>query len=505
MNRQSDIIFEHERTRKFATDAGPYSDTHSKRLLLSLCLAIVCVSILSIAILQQSTSAEAGPVLAWLVNLTVTTFVGIASWNEAITAAREFRAPRRMGSVVLSPLLLMSVTLPSISLVWRTRVANVEKLTGTELATPEALTFCLLLFAACLFSFWVGEGLLKPWWRNAANHKSASTQKWNRAHLVLMTVGLCAAVTRVGGDRTLEFAERGTQVGQGVLVLLWWCLPLGVAVGLLFNHWGSKWRWVLSLAGIALIVNSGVRSPLILIALALVPLVIRKLARSDRPLRVWGVSAAGAYLLIAVGGAISSWRGSIRYGRPISFGQSLVDALSDPLKALTTSGLDTVDGLLFVHSLPPNFVDTSLLDLLKVFQTAIPTQLYPDKPEFISNIISRDLLGYGTAGMFMSGPGYLILIGGGWLAAVGLFCLGGVCYRQLTGSAFGGCGWLICTYTLVRFVMGGDAFDFYQGMTLIALASAALLVATLFELIGDEKRLPRIISPDPAKSGRHHD
>lgn len=456
-------------------------------------------------VVGNSEFVETAPVLAWLINLSVTLLVGASAWNQSIAAARAFRPPQRMGSAVLAPLALMTVTVPSISLVWRTRTANVERLTGIELASPERLSFALLLFAACVLSFWVGEGFIRPVQKRDLARPAYDNDKWKTAQLILMFVGVATAIAGSGGNRALEFAERGTQEGQGVTVLLWWCLPLGVGIGFLFQHWGSWWRLLLSLIGIALIVNSGVRSPLLLIAIALVPLVLKALARARRPARVWFMTSAGAYVLLALGGAISAWRGSIRYGNPVSFSQSLWNSLSNPLRSLTTSGFDTVDGLILVQSLPSGAVDASLLDLFKIFQTAIPRQLFPDKPEFISNIISRDLLGFGAAGMFMSGPGYLILIGGGWLAAVLLFAAGGLVFRQSAGARFGGVAWLICTYTLVRFFMGGDAFDFYQGLTLVAIATVSLLAARSLIIFRTRARTPRASLPSTKESGAWHD
>ncbi|WP_223992479.1 hypothetical protein [Arthrobacter sp. NicSoilB11] len=245
---------------------------------------------------------------------------------------------------------------------------------------------------------------------------------------------------------------------------------------------------MLSLIGIAMIVNSGVRSPLLLIAIAFIPRLVSTIARSRRPFRTWTAAIMGSYLLVAVGGAISVWRGSIRYGNPVTFGAALYNACLDPLKALTSSGIDTVDGLLLVYSLPTNIIDANLTDLFKVVQTAIPSQFYPNKPEFISNIISHELLGYGAAGMFMSGPGYLIMIGGSWLAAIVIFFLGGIIFRQLAGRRVGGVAWLILTYTLIRFVMGGDAFDFYQGLTLVCISVTSLFAAKCARLVSARLR-----------------
>ena len=359
--------------------------------MLLLSAALVGMALLAWSVVNGS--AAVAPVTAWLINLGTTVFVACAAWNQALLSYRQGLAPSRIGSAVFAPLVLMAVTLPAASLVWRTRTANVEKLTRTELATPDALTFALLLFSASLLAFWLGEGILRPRVFKANTSDDPPTNVWRGAQLLLIFIGLASAIRQLGGDRTVEFSERGTQEGQGFLVLAWWCLPLGIAIGFLFKHWGSKLRLILGLIGIAMIVNSGVRSPLLLIAIAFIPRLVSTIARSGRPLKTWSAAILGSYALVAIGGAISVWRGSIRYGNPVSFGSALLNAVADPLKALTSSGIDTVDGLLLVYSLPTNIVDANLLDLLKVVQTAIPSQIYPDKPEFLSNIISRELLG----------------------------------------------------------------------------------------------------------------
>ena len=82
------------------------------------------------------------------------------------------------------------------------------------------------------------------------------------------------------------------------------------------------------------------------------------------------------------------------------------------------------------------------------------------------------------------------MIGGSWLAAIVFFFFGGIVFRQLAGRRVGGVAWLILTYTLIRFVMGGDAFDFYQGLTLVCISTVALVAATCIRDIGLRSRRP---------------
>jgi len=448
----------------------------SSPIVVSAPVILVLVGLISLTVSNGASPASAGAVGAWLLSLSTTLVLTVLSWASAIGAVQAGEGPTRMGTAVLAPLVLMVVTLPSVSLVWRSRTATVERLTGQQLATPETMMFALNVFTICLLAFWLGEGLVKS--AGTSTYLTLPNRaKWSGAQLVLMAIGLSVAILGSGGDRTLEFAERGTQSGQGLLVLAGWCLPVGVACGFMYSHWGSKWRLLLSLLGLALIVSGGTRSPLILIAVAFLPALLLRLARSKRLVQTLIIALGGAYVLLSLAIAISAWRGSIRYGTPQPLGDEFIRALQDPFGGLTSSGIDTVDGLLFVQALPPNSVDATLWDLRKVFTTAIPSQLYADKPEMISNILSSQYLGFGTAGMFLSGPGYLILITGGVLGAVLLFALGGAVFRWIGGRNFGGMAWLLSTYTLIRFAMGGDAFDFYQGLTLVAVSVAALVIS----------------------------
>ena len=463
-----------------------------------ICALLTVLAIVAAGLTNQAAADSSGARLAWTVNLTVVVLLSTSSWGDVLRGITLNEPPRRAGSAILAPVAMFTVTLPSASLVWNSRIAKVEQLTGLQMATPQALLIALNIFTLCLIAFWAGEGVLKPIskLRVLPELLGNSRTKWQAPQGILMAVGMTVALVALGGDKASELSERGTQTGQGLLVLAWWCLPLGIAIGVLHRHWGSRWRIGLSCTGLLLLLSSGVRSPLILVALAFVPDLARRLAHSRRPGIIALGGAAAGYLLISVAAALSLWRGLIRNGTPIPFFDALFVYLPDPARALTTSGIDTVDGLLFIQHLPANAVNANLLDLLKVFSTAIPSQFYADKPEFISNMLSREYLGFGAAGMFLSGPGYLMLIGGGVAAAAALFAFGGLVFRHLASTRFGGVTWLIAAYTLVRFFMGGDAFDFYQGLTLVAISIASIVAArSLAVFTGRRQRNTKGASP----------
>ncbi|WP_443476762.1 hypothetical protein [Microbacterium sp. F2] len=281
----------------------------------------------------------------------------------------------------------------------------------------------------------------------------------------------------------VEFVTRGNDSGDGLAVLAWWCLPVAVSVGVVFRHWGSKSLAFISIAAALLLVVSGVRSPLLLIAIAFIPRGVKALGRSRSPALSLLAISLSLYLLLGVAGGISRWRGSIRAGLPESLIDSTLLSLSNPYVALTSSGIESLDGLMFVQVLDAAPFHPSILDPLKAFLTLIPRQIYPGKPDFLSNEISSALLNFGTAGMFLSGPGYALVISGSLLGAILLFMVGGFTFRAVFSPRFGGVVGTIATYTLLRFIMGGDAFDFYQGMTLLLIVTVGLFVGRFLRLV----------------------
>jgi hypothetical protein len=207
-----------------------------------------------------------------------------------------------------------------------------------------------------------------------------------------------------------------------------WALPIAIAVSVMNFHWRSRWRVFLSVIGIMLIILTGVRSPLVLIALAFVPRAFLLLRRSRHPLAVVALAIVGANALVAIGTGMNLWRGGIRHGTGGSLADAVMTAWTDPFGALSKAGLDTLDGALFVNALPEDAVSTGPGDLLNAVLYLIPRQIFPDKPELLSNILSEKYLSFGTAGMFLSGAGYLEIILGGWVAALIGFFVAGHCF-----------------------------------------------------------------------------
>lgn len=472
------------------TDARQIAATNSARGLgrapvLILVLAAV-LALLVAPVLANAEGRSAVTVATWAAGTVwAATVLGlcITGW---VRKTRKGNKRAFVGSTIVSLILLGGVFLPGASLVWRTRTATVERLLGTPIATDEKLTFAFALAAAVLAAFLIGEAIAI---RVQLPPAKAMPYDWRRAHAILFIVGFVSTapelVTRNVSD---SFAERGTDSGVGLLVLASWCLPLAAAIAVSQRHWGSKLRLASTALAIVMLVASGVRSPLLLIAIAALPRLIEAIATSRFSAPRWLGLAAGAYIVLTTAAAISSWRGGIRAGRTPNLFDELLRQATNPNAALTSSGIDTLDGMLLVQSVDTRQFEPSMLDLLKVFTTFLPRQLFPEKPPLLSNTISQSVLDFGAAGMFLSGPGYLLVISGSAIAVLALFALGGFTFNLMTGVV-ANVGGAVLAYTLLRFVMGGDAFDFYQGLTLVLLLVASRL--TIAVVSGLHGRLMR--------------
>lgn len=467
---------------KPASDRVGERDASGLRTVAALLLVIAVVITLIVGpVVANAQGRGIGTIVAWAAGtLWVAAILGftLTGWVQSV---RRGQTRAFTGTTIVSLVVFGGVFLPGASLVWRTRAANVERLLGTPIATDDKLTFAFILASAVVSAFLVGEAVAIWLTRRRTQPRPYD---WRKAHAVLYVVGfLGTAPSLLSRNISDSFAERGTESGAGVLVLASWCLPLAAAIAVSQRHWGSRLRLASTGLAVAMLLASGVRSPLLLIAIAALPRLISAIAASRFSVGRWLTLGVGAYGLFIVAAAISSWRGGIRAGRNPDLLAELLRHALNPSAALTSSGIDTLDGLLLVQSVDTRQFDPSMFDLLKVFTTFIPRQIYPDKPPLLSNMISQSVLDFGAAGMFLSGPGYLLVISGSVAAVIALFALGGLTY-SLVGSLTSAVGATVLGYTLLRFVMGGDAFDFYQGLTLVLLLVCARLAVAAGGTVG---------------------
>lgn len=467
-------------------------------VLSALALAILARPALGLASEAVSRGAEA----AWYAHFVLTAALGSWALVGAVRSAGQ-RAPlRRTATLVVSAVNLFAVSMPAMSLVWPSRVAIVDQLYGAAVATPEALAGVLSLFSATLLAFAIGESVGARIRKQVPRGATAPTPGIASASLTLTLIGLAVHVAQLQRGIGSDFDSRGTAEGEGLRVVLGWALPVGIALAFQGRHWGSKSRLAISLIGVSVLVLGGVRSPLALIVVACVPRILEQLASRGKRLFAWPALLVGAHAALSVAAGLSSWRGSVRKGQPVPLTHAIRDAALDPIGSLTGSGVDTVDGLVFVRAVSGSVASFRPQALLIPVLTLIPRQLYPDKPEFITNTLSRQYLKFGAAGMFMSGPGYLWLVLGSAAAAVATFGFLGLLLGRLMHTGSMSWAWPVLAYFIFRFTMAGGEYDFLISFEIALLILFALLAVRLLTLAREASGLAPKKNHRPSHRGR---
>jgi hypothetical protein len=392
--------------------------------------------------------------------------VAASSVASCLACLRRGDPPARMGSVVLAGTVLLGVVLPGAQLLSGLRQTRLTVLGVAVGNLDQAVGTAYGLFLLALLAFVLGERLVaranrsvpawSGWWA-----RRPSTPQSKNTYFMLLALGAAGAVLFPPGPReqVFSFSTRGQVQGAGIAVLLQTAVPLAVALAVVSRHWGSRTLVALSLVlTVGSVVVTGTRSYLLLIGTALL---LRLLARSARkPLR----SALGVGVLIYVAAtlivAVGQWRTDVALGNPASLSQSVSTAAENPFGHLAQGGVDTLDGLILATQVNRETVGASWTDPAKAVLGFIPHQIWPDKPNWLSADVSRDYTNILASGIFLSGPGYALLVFDGPLGmAAAFFVLGllsAMVYRRLDGESIGA---VLLTYFFVRFFFGGDAFD----------------------------------------------
>jgi len=282
-------------------------------------------------------------------------------------------------------------------------------------------------------------------------------EHYRRSVFTLIGIGAVATLVLPTADLT----QRG-EGGNGLAVLLQGCLLSGVALLVYNRHFGRRHLTGITLGAAALLIMGGVRSPLVILIIAVV--LGRLRSSADDRLKL-GYIAAGLPLFGVVGAFMSAYRGNIARGQGLSNAAILSDVLSDPVSAIYGAGIDTLDGYRF-SEMVSNQVAASLWDFSKIVTTFIPRSVWPTKPPALSVSLSETFLGYEASGMYLSPVGYLRLVGGSYTAALVLLVVIVallVAGLQRYKDGFASCYILLATF---RFFLGGDQFDFYYVLAL---------------------------------------
>lgn len=290
-----------------------------------------------------------------------------------------------------------------------------------------------------------------------------------RSFAVLFVVGIAATLLFPAPDLSDRAAG-----GQGVQVLLKTAITVGVALGCYHFFFRSRSYLLLVAAGATYLALGNVRSPLMVAVVA----VAAGWLALERPVRVRLVLALASCVVVfaLLAAYMSAMRADISRHEGMTAGNVLASTLADPLPSVYESGVDTLDGYRFAQSIDAR-EPAHLSDLATVLTTFVPRSIWPNKPTDLTVAISAKYLNYGASGQFLSAVGYLRLLTGNYtFALIGLFLVVFLFATlvQLTKRSF----LLAVVLTVViRFFLGGAAFDIYYGATLALLYAAARFVA----------------------------
>ena len=293
---------------------------------------------------------------------------------------------------------------------------------------------------------------------------TAPDESWRNSKkisFILLLIGFAA--TMLFSTSGLESRGLG---GQGIQILLRTCLVSGLAMLVFFRCFSSKVCVALLLSGTAFLFISNVRSPLVVLFLAYIASEIAR-RRNGFSLKRSGLILGLVVLVALVGSFMSTMRANITRNYGQSVGEVLSQTLSDPLIAIYSSGIDTLDGYRFSAAIA-RVEPSRPSDLLLIVLTFIPRSVWPDKPNSLSVDLSAKYLGYNSSGQFLSPMGYLNLVWGSYgVALLSLFVFGLVFSMLMSRfrSTFWTCLLLVVVF---RFLLGGSSFDVYYGIVLAA-------------------------------------
>ena len=174
----------------------------------------------------------------------------------------------------------------------------------------------------------------------------------------------------------------------------------------------------------------------------------------------------------------------------------MVLAAQDPFVHLQQQGLDTVDGLILATKVDRKLAGAEVTDPLKSVTGFIPHQIWPSKPPWLSAQITQLYTNFGAGGIFLSGPGYTLVVFGTAAAVPVLFLLLGFfserIFRRMTQPSI----WTaLLGYFLVRFFYAGDAFDANHVLGLCLV----VLTARGFSALTELRHRPPVIERRPQR------
>lgn len=450
-------------------------------------LGAVAVAVTGGLVVGSSTWLRSALPLAVVQTALIAVAIGVAvlSTARAVRSARLDGSASSLGSIVFGFGMLFAVVIPGLQLLAGQRVTITAEL-GFSSTDPTAdVLDAYLLFVASLAAFTFGERLATsrprgrvrlPGWLSRGDDERLRGIFW-----ALVFIGVFISIAAPGAGTREALTARGEVTGQGVVSLLRFSVPVAVALGMLRGHWGSRWAASASfLLTMYFLLGGGTRTPLLIVGIAIFCRLIAYAARTRASWRTAALALLAAYAGIVLIGGIASWRERVvASSSGASLTASLAFTASHPL-TFTQGGVDTIDGLTLATNVERQDVAAHWWDPAKVVLGFVPHQIWPDKPEWLSGIVTREYTNFGgLSGIFLSGPGYLLIVFGSVPAMLAAFlALGFAAETLFHRLQIDSMGSVLLTYFLLRFFFAGDAFDAFHTLNLVVVLGIAWVLST---------------------------
>jgi hypothetical protein len=421
-----------------------------------------------------------GPGTAGMLLLFASLAIGGIAARKLFADLQRYSRFAYLGTAILATGIVLAVVLPGMALLTGSRESRVVRLGLNIPDLEQSVEQAFLLFLAALCAFVIGEAVVLRR-RPPAKPERSETTDGPLVYCVLLAIGLLTQFSGVGPSTEEALAQRGYIQGQGLVTLLSWSVPLALAIAILSRHWGSR-RLVLvsALVFSNTVLFWGVRSPLVLVAIAVIIRLIADGARNRRVLRASVLVGITVYVGAVMAIAVSSWRSEVSRGHQSSLLAEFARAPANPFAELAArANIDTLDGLTLALQVEPDAVGATWRDASKIATGFVPRKIWPEKPEWLAVSVSRHYLGVKAhSGIFLSGPGYAYIVFGGVagivLAFLALGMFSGFIYSRVAPRSAEA---LLLSYFLVRFFFGGDSFDAFHVLGLLVLLVCARAVA----------------------------
>jgi hypothetical protein len=409
-----------------------------------------------------------------------------------LASLRQDGSPRLLGSLLLGLVMIATVLLPAVLRYAGLSNSTLERF-GVVLTKPvDELRWAVLVSLLALVGFVAGELFGTQVRRGGALARRSIPQDYrSRIYWVLLTLWAIKLVL-FGSNTTAEaIVTRGAHSGEGISVALLWALPLAISYAIIEKHFGNRWLVALNLLliGVA-IVPSAVRSPLLLIACACLIRVLLYVARSQTHLRTLIYIILVGYILASLFSALSVYRGELRQGRHVSIGSAFVGQLQNAAISEKVAGLDTLDGLLLSRKVQRSVIGANYFDPTKAVLGFVPTQIWPNKPGWLSVKIAHDYLDWKVGGIFYSGQGWARIVFNGLLGMlawfVGLGIAVGLAFRRQHARSMATVLW---AYFIIRFTASGDSFNMFHTLMLATVFYTVVGLTSIFGRSGLHVRI----------------